>query len=61
MVKEDGTVVMCEEQRYGVKPHPQGKGCYESYGYDYISELDHDEFDVVVDLEGHMRAVRFPR
>ena len=46
---------------YGVKPEPEDNGRYESQGYDYVSELDHDMLDVTIQLEGHKRAVRIPR
>ena len=37
----------------GVKPEPEGNSHYESNGYNDVSELDHNIFDVVVELEGH--------
>ena len=48
---------MCD----GVKPNPEDNGGYESQGYDYVSELDHNKLNVIVKLEGHKRAVRSPR
>jgi len=59
-VKVKGAVVVREQQGDNVKPNPEYEGCYESQGYDYVSELDHDMCWEVMDFEGHKRVVRVP-
>src|SRR5712672_48049 len=60
-VEVEGAVVMRKQQGDDVEPDPEYKGRYESQGYDYVSELDHDMRWEVMDLKGHMREVRVPR
>ena len=60
-VEVKGAVIVREQQGNNVKPSPKGEGDYKSYGYDNVSELNHNIFDVIVELEGHRRAVRVPR
>src|SRR5712671_7079814 len=55
-IEVQGSVVVQEQQRYDVEPDPESEGCYESQGYDYVSELDHDVGREVVDFEGHKRG-----
>jgi len=60
-VEVERTVVVRKQQRDDVEPNPEYKGCYESQGYDYVRELDHDVSWEVMDFEGHIRVVRVPR
>jgi len=60
-VEVERAVVMRKQQGDNVEPHPEYEGCYESQGYDYVSELDHDVCWEVMDFKGHMRVVRVPR
>jgi len=60
-VKVKWTVIMWKQYGDCVEPSPEDESSYESQGYNYVSELDHDVFGVVVPLKGHGRAVRVPR
>ena len=59
-IEVNRSVEVRKEQGDHVEPNPEYEGSYESQGYDYVDELNHNVRGEVVNLKGHKRVVRVP-